>query len=79
MEGSIFYRYRMEGSIPEGTHTDMKVRNTFGKCLECKVHGGCKEIWGRKGISLIHQHLVSTYYNMACTVPRAIDANICKK
>lgn len=37
MEGSIFFRL-MEKL--EGFPTDMKVSDTFGKCLEYKVQGG---------------------------------------
>lgn len=86
MEGSIFFRL-MEKL--EGFPTDMKVSDTFGKCLEYKVQGGYekykeerairfKEIWRRKGLSLIYQYSMSTYH-MPSTVPSATHANIYKK
>lgn len=60
-------------------HTDTQVHETFGKRLEYKVHGEHNEIWGRKGISLIHQLLMSTYYYMRCTMSSATNATIYKK
>lgn len=74
MEGSRFFRFTEK---LEGIYTDVKVHDTFGKCLEYKILESCNEIWGRKGTSLIHQHLMSTYY-MSTTVPTATDANIYK-
>lgn len=83
MEGSIFFRL-MEKL--EGLPTDMKVRDTFGKCLEYKVRGGYTKYregykvrggyrkYGEKKRLIINPSIFKP-----STVPSATHANIYKK
>lgn len=74
MEGSIFFRLMDDKGIIYVCNYMIHLENVWSISFMLAV----TKSGGRKDISLIHQHLMNTYYRPS-TVPSATDATIYKK